>query len=631
MKKKILLNNDKIWVFYACDDSYANYLCVSIQSLIAHASFTHTYEIVVLSENMSKQNKAKIRRLSDFHCRIHFTDPSAYMQEIEENLVLRDYYSKTTYYRFFIPELFPEVQKAVYIDGDTILLDDIAKLYDTDVTGFYLAAAVDRLVCEHEIFSAYSERTLGIPGGFYFNAGVLVINCNQFRRHKLSAKFMKLLMTYSFVVAQDQDYLNVLCRNRIKWLPAEWNCQMYGYISNPDEIRLVHYNLAQKPWNQIDCPMRDYFWKYAAQTECYEELVRELNVNLSKENVSPDNLSDGNSLENVSETEHTDAHVVTTDTQRMTTDVQRATASAYKTADLETLAYKEAYRRDNFRIAFLARDCMMESRIIVRERIRRLERKNLFDMDVEDDPVTYPLEADEIRYLNKTLMERLQRKTAFFAAAHYRNFLLKRKQFVIREIKGLEHFNRIETGAIITCNHFHPNDSLAVQEIFEQSGKTDRKLYRVIREGNYTNFPGFSGFLMRNCDTLPLSSKRDTMKLFMEAVGQVLEEGNFISVFPEQSMWWNYRKPRPLKRGAYLIAHRYRVPVLPVFITMENLMEPDRYGYPVQAYTIYIGEPIFPDLNVNKGVSVEQMMKRNEAFWKETYEKFYHKEMKYSS
>ena len=115
MKKKILLNNDKIWVFYACDDSYANYLCVSIQSLIAHASFTHTYEIVVLSENMSKQNKAKIRRLSDFHCRIHFTDPSAYMQEIEENLVLRDYYSKTTYYRFFIPELFPEVQNQHYL------------------------------------------------------------------------------------------------------------------------------------------------------------------------------------------------------------------------------------------------------------------------------------------------------------------------------------------------------------------------------------------------------------------------------------------------------------------------------------------------------------------------------------
>lgn len=624
MKKKILLNNQKVWVFYSCDDSYANYLCASLQSLIAHASFKRMYEIVILSENMSKQNKARIRRMSNFHCRIHFADPSSYMQEIEGDLVLRDYYSKTTYYRFFIPELFLEVQKAVYIDGDTILLDDIAKLYDTDVSGAYVAAAVDRLVCEHEIFSAYSERTLGIPGGFYFNAGVLVINCNQFRRHKLSAKFMKLLKTYSFVVAQDQDYLNVLCRNRIKWLPAEWNCQMYGYISNPDEVKLIHYNLAQKPWNHIDCPMREYFWKYAAQTECYEELVKELNVNLSKENLpkeklSKGNLSDGNSLQSELQTLLNE------------TDTQKVTANTQKTAELEALAYKEAYRRDNFRITCLSRDCMMESRIIVRERMRRLERKNLFDQDVEDDPVTYPLEADEIRYLNKTLMERFQRNTAFFAASHYRNFLLKRKQFVIREIKGLEHFNRIESGAIITCNHFHPNDSLAIQEIFDKSGKKDRKLYRVIREGNYTNFPGFSGFLMRNCDTLPLSSKRDTMKLFMEAVGQVLEEGNYISVFPEQSMWWNYRKPRPLKRGAYLLAYRYRVPILPVFITMENLMEPDRYGYPVQAYTIYIGEPLYPDLNISKGESVERMMRKNEEFWKETYEKFYHKEMKYSS
>lgn len=76
----------------------------------------------------------------------------------------------------------------------------------------------------------------------------------------------------------------------------------------------------------------------------------------------------------------------------------------------------------------------------------------------------------------------------------------------------------------------------------------------MIREGNYTNFPGFYGMLMRNCYTFPLSSNRDTMKKFLSSMDTVLQHGDFMLVYPEQSMWWNYRKPKPLKKGAYTFA-----------------------------------------------------------------------------
>ena len=88
-----------------------------------------------------------------------------------------------------------------------------------------------------------------------------------------------------------------------------------------------------------------------------------------------------------------------------------------------------------------------------------------------------------------------------------------------KEIRGIENFRNLNTGALITCNHFNAFDSFAMQLVYDKAEQPDRLFYRVIREGNYTSFPGFYGFLMRNCDTLPLSSNLKTMKKFMIAVG----------------------------------------------------------------------------------------------------------------
>ena len=110
-------------------------------------------------------------------------------------------------------------------------------------------------------------------------------------------------------------------------------------------------------------------------------------------------------------------------------------------------------------------------------------------------------------------------------------------------------------------------------------------MYRVIREGNYTGFPGFYGVLMRHCNTLPLSSNFKTMEKFIAAVDRVLEKNQFVLVYPEQGMWWNYRKPRPLQKGAFTFAARNNKPVLPVFITMEDSDVLDDDGFYAVSYT----------------------------------------------
>ena len=208
---------------------------------------------------------------------------------------------------------------------------------------------------------------------------------------------------------------------------------------------------------------------------------------------------------------------------------------------------------------------------------------------------------------------------------------LKNNKLIIKKVNGMENLNKISTGAIVTCNHFNPFDCFTVEKVFRMSGKIEEKiLYKVIREGNYTNFPGLYGFFFRNCDTLPLSSNKRTMVNFMKAVDALLQKGEFILIYPEQSMWWNYRKPKPLKHGAFKIAARNNVPVIPIFITMEDSDIIGNDGFPVQEYTVNIAEPIYPDANLTQRENTEKMLNENYEVWKKIYEDFYKIPLEYS-
>ena len=184
---------------------------------------------------------------------------------------------------------------------------------------------------------------------------------------------------------------------------------------------------------------------------------------------------------------------------------------------------------------------------------------------------------------------------------------------------------------MITCNHFNPFDSFAIEKVFRTAGKAkDKKLYKVIREGNYTNFPGLYGFFFRNCDTLPLSSNRRTMIEFVKAVDTILGRGDFILIYPEQSLWWNYKKPKPLKDGAFKLAARNKVPIIPIFITMEDSNIIGEDGFPVQEYTINIEKPIYPKDGLNEKLNTKLMKNKNYEVWKKVYEDFYKIPLKYS-
>ncbi len=271
-------------------------------------------------------------------------------------------------------------------------------------------------------------------------------------------------------------------------------------------------------------------------------------------------------------------------------------------------------------------------RVEVLKKIEQLEREGKFDIDVENDPPTIVLTPDNIDYLRTTMTSKLKRIFANEVGERFLDSLLKNNKLIIKEIKGIENLSKVETGAIITCNHFNPFDCFTIEKTFRMSGQAKTKrLHKVIREGNYTNFPGFYGFLFRNADTLPLSSSNRTMVEFMKAVDVLLQKGDFILVYPEQSMWWNYRKPKPLKIGAFKIASRNKVPVIPIFITMNDSDIIGEDGFLVQEYTVNIEEPIYPNEKITEKENTNNMLEENSRVWKKVYEEFYKIPLEYTT
>ena len=583
--------SERIPIFYACDDNFVKYTVVSLHSMIKNASKEYKYHVYVLHTDISEENKQKVYGLKNENFEISFEDVTPYLDSIAEKLPLRDYYSKTTYFRMFIAEMFPEYDKAIYIDSDTVVQGDISEMYRTDIREAFVGACHEQAMVQVDEYGTYAERVVGVSRHNFFNAGVLLINCDLFRIRFVLDKFIQYLHTYNFVVTQDEDYLNLICKDHVYWLDQRWNTEIFGKIDYPiDEANVIHYIMVSKPWHYSDCRNGDIFWNYAKETCVYEEIL--------------------NVLETYSD--------------------EKKQKDAKSMDKLLALAVKETEREDNY-VNRLNNQERAKDRVDIIKKIEQYELEGRFDEDVEADPEGKILMPEDIEYLNKSYAARMKTKIAYAIARRFVNNLIDEKKLIIKEIKGIEHFKKLSSGAIITCNHFNAFDSFAIQLAYEAAEQPNRKFYRIIREGNYTSFPGFYGFLMRNCNTLPLSSNRETLKKFSCAVETCLDEGHFVLVYPEQSMWWNYRKPKPLKSGAFMFAAKSGVPVLPCFITMKDSDILGDDGFFVQEYTIHICPPIYPEDGLNYRKNMMKMMDKNYEVWKEIYERVYNIPLEYTT
>lgn len=267
----------EIPIFFTIDDKYAPYLSVAIQSIIANASTKYQYKIIVLYQDLNESNRNKISALAKDGFDIKFVymkDGLETITDRAENRLRCDYFTLTIYFRLFIPEMFPQYDKGIYIDSDIVLNGDISELYNIDLGNNLIGACNDKSVIDVPKLVQYIEDAIGVKKNEYINSGVLLMNLKEMRKQEFTKKFLTLLNKYHFdSIAPDQDYLNAMCNGKILYLDEEWDAMPTDTRKELSNPKLIHYNLFQKPWCYDNIQYEDYFWNYAKKSDYYDQIV----------------------------------------------------------------------------------------------------------------------------------------------------------------------------------------------------------------------------------------------------------------------------------------------------------------------------------------------------------------------
>ena len=254
-------------IFFTIDDSYAPFLAVALHSAIENASQDRCYKAIILHQDVSEENRRRIVSLAKPHFQIEFIPMGTGLESITDHMSNRlrcDYFTLTIYFRLFIPAMFPQYDKAIYIDSDVVVNGDLSALYDTDLGDNYIGACPDFSIRDVPPLVRYTVEAVGMEEGTYINSGVLLMNLKLLRQKQLDTHFLALLNTYHFdCIAPDQDYLNAMCQGNILYLDECWDAMpndAHPPLENPG---IIHYNLFSKPWCYDGVQYGEYFWHYA--------------------------------------------------------------------------------------------------------------------------------------------------------------------------------------------------------------------------------------------------------------------------------------------------------------------------------------------------------------------------------
>lgn len=187
-------------------------------------------------------------------------------------------HGKATLLRLCLPQMLPQLNKILYLDGDIVVHGRLSPLYDTDISSYYVAASKDSA-------SAYDinyQTSMDIEQShFYFNAGILLINLSALRKIDLAKEMNQFAQKhYERISAPDQDFFNYICQQKTLYIHPRYNMNymlekdIVAKIWTKEEVReakrspvIVHYIGPVKPWS-ILCihPQRKLWWKYLKKT-----------------------------------------------------------------------------------------------------------------------------------------------------------------------------------------------------------------------------------------------------------------------------------------------------------------------------------------------------------------------------
>lgn len=268
------MENTVIPVFVTANDAYCPLIATTIISIMENTK--ENVHLYVLSDGIQQENqlvlKNALKRYSTLE--IEFYDVNT---EVFTHLTQGWFSNYTTYMRYLIADMFPNIDKAIYTDVDIIFNTDIGDIFAFDPAEKGICAAKDEGMYHGFVNMPQHKQQLGIPPKHtYFNAGLLVINLAYWRKEGVLKKLFGIATQYKdFIRCPSQDPLNIyFSTQEYIEMPKEYN--FMPWTSEKDKIAKVYHFTLHKPWLMQGVFGEDLFWKYARLSPWYEKLFSDL-------------------------------------------------------------------------------------------------------------------------------------------------------------------------------------------------------------------------------------------------------------------------------------------------------------------------------------------------------------------
>lgn len=262
--------NNTISIVVASDNHYAILIAALLKSIDLNHKTDEHIDFHIIDDGISAK---VIKQLNEI------ADPSRITLKwfkskeiVPSNIVIpvdNSAFPLTVYMRVFSPYVVdPDVDKLLYLDVDTIVQDDISKLWNVSLDGYVAGAIQDvgkTVDCEWGGIPNHLELGLA-PDTKYFNSGVLMINAKQWRAEDISNQVITALSTYKeHVQLADQYGLNVVLANKWKELDPKWNWFAFKENDNPHLVHFLDIKPIFSSYNSQQV-YKDEFFRYLSLT-----------------------------------------------------------------------------------------------------------------------------------------------------------------------------------------------------------------------------------------------------------------------------------------------------------------------------------------------------------------------------
>ena len=182
----------------------------------------------------------------------------------------------STFYRLKMDQYLPKnLDKVLYIDTDIVVNGSLKSLFELEFEEEIYAMAVE---CK---ISVKHLSDIGFKNKKYFNAGVIYFDYQKCLKNNIFKKALNLLMIDDKYDFMDQEVLNIVLENHVKYISPKWNYSGFFAVSEllgekliEDEPVIIHFTGREKPWNYMNINKYGYLYK-----EKYEEIYnRKLEV-----------------------------------------------------------------------------------------------------------------------------------------------------------------------------------------------------------------------------------------------------------------------------------------------------------------------------------------------------------------